>query len=92
MGGLLSQADSSGSGFRVVAPAGVPGAAPTRSGMHLVAAEGASRVAAVVPRSTAAGNLDLNIRLDVDGETLARVTERVRRDEATRQFAPGAVG
>ncbi len=91
-GDLISQADAGGRGFRVLAPAGVPGGVPTRSGMQLVAAEGATRVASVAPRSPAAGSFDLNVRLDVDGETLARATQRVRQDEALRQFAPGAVG
>ncbi|MBE7449163.1 MAG: phage tail tape measure protein [Kofleriaceae bacterium] len=91
VGDLLSQADAGG-GLRVLAPAGVPGAVPTRSGVELVASEGATRVAAVASRVRSGGDFDLNVRLDVDGETLARVVERVRQDEAARGFAPGAVG
>ena len=90
--GLIGQADVGRSGFQVLNPSGVPGATPTRSGVGLVAADAGARVAAVSPRSTGAGNLDVNVRLDVDGETLARVTERVRQDEALRRFAPGAIG
>jgi TP901 family phage tail tape measure protein len=89
---LVSQADAPRGGVQVQAPAGVPGGVPTRSGVNLVAAEGATRVATIAPRTTAAGGFDLNVRLDVDGETLARVTERVRQDDARRAFAPGAVG
>ncbi len=92
VGGLLGSADTRSPGIRVLGPTGIPGSAPTRSGMQLVAADAGTRVAAVAPRSAASGNLDLNIRLDVDGETLARITQRVRQDEAMRQFAPGAVG
>lgn len=92
VGDLLSQADAGGGGLRVLAPAGAPVGGPTRSGMELVAAQSGARVAGIAPRSPAAGNLDVNIRLDVDGETLARATQRVRQDEAMRQFAPGAVG
>lgn len=88
---LVSQADS-GDGLRVLAPAGVPGTVPTRSGVDLVATERASRIAAFAPRGAGSNQFDLNVRLDVDGETLARVTERVRHDEAMRAFAPGAVG
>ncbi len=88
---LVSQADA-GDGLRVLAPAGVSGTVPTRSGVDLVATESASRIAAVAPRGAGSNQFDLNVRLDVDGETLARVTERIRRDEAMRAFAPGAVG
>jgi hypothetical protein len=89
---VLSQNEPNRGGVRAIAPTGVPGTTPTRSGVDLVAAEGTSRIAAVARRGGVSNPFDLHVRLDVDGETLARVTERVRQDDARRAFAPGAVG
>lgn len=79
------------------APAGTSGGLPlmtppsavTGAGTSILATEASARVAALAPRGRAPGMAQLNVRLDVDGETLARTVRRVQLDEDARGFTGG---